>query len=214
MSGTMARQGGQVQLEQSDMRLALNMARMAKGGFCRAAIDETQFLIKTPRSEVREEKTRGFEFPGGINVKAAMERIPAMLQENQMDSCLPCQIGTAQNPQTRWRRIGRGAPQPEQLRQLTPEPTPHPPETPPVPPGNNEAAHISEIEGVPPRYMFIHSPLPSAQFSNLDTNAKDRKRDKDFNPDLLTDEGTSTGLYTICCVVMQLTSILQTTAAN
>ena len=31
MSATMARQGGRVQLEQSNMRLALNMAKMAKG---------------------------------------------------------------------------------------------------------------------------------------------------------------------------------------
>ena len=30
MSATMARQGGRVQLEQSDMRLNLNMAKMAK----------------------------------------------------------------------------------------------------------------------------------------------------------------------------------------
>jgi len=42
MSATMARQGGWVQLEQSDMRLALNMAKMAKGGFSRTAIEETQ----------------------------------------------------------------------------------------------------------------------------------------------------------------------------
>jgi hypothetical protein len=38
----MARQGGWVQLEQSDMRLALNMTNMAKGGIPRAAIEETQ----------------------------------------------------------------------------------------------------------------------------------------------------------------------------
>jgi len=37
MSGTMARQGGRVQLEQSDMCLALNMAKIPKGGFSRAA---------------------------------------------------------------------------------------------------------------------------------------------------------------------------------
>jgi len=48
MSATMLRQGGQVQLEQSDMRLALNMAKMAKGGFLCSAIEETQFLIKRP----------------------------------------------------------------------------------------------------------------------------------------------------------------------
>jgi hypothetical protein len=37
------------------MRLALNMAKMAQGGFSRATIEETQ-LIKKPRAEVREEK--------------------------------------------------------------------------------------------------------------------------------------------------------------
>ena len=97
-----------------------------------------------------------------------MERHPAMLRENQTNHCLPCHKGTAQNPQTHWRQKGKGAPSPERLRQLTPEPTPHPPEMPLVPPGNNEAAHVSEIEGVPPRYVYIHIPLPSAQFFNLD----------------------------------------------
>jgi len=33
MSATKARQGGQVQLEQSNMHLALDMAKMAKKGF-------------------------------------------------------------------------------------------------------------------------------------------------------------------------------------
>jgi len=40
MTATMAREGGWVQLEQSDMSLALNMAKMAKGGFSHAAIEE------------------------------------------------------------------------------------------------------------------------------------------------------------------------------
>ena len=53
MSATMARQGGRVQLEQSDMRRALNMAQMAKGGFSHSAIEETQFLIKKPLTEDR-----------------------------------------------------------------------------------------------------------------------------------------------------------------
>ena len=52
MSATMARQGGQVQLEQSDMPLALNIAKMAKGGFSRAAKEETQQLIKKPCAKV------------------------------------------------------------------------------------------------------------------------------------------------------------------
>jgi len=42
MSATMARQGGQVQLEQSDMRLAMNMAKSAKVGFSRAAKEDMQ----------------------------------------------------------------------------------------------------------------------------------------------------------------------------
>jgi len=108
MSVTMARQGGRVQLEQSDMHLALNMAKMATGGFSGAAIEETQFLVKQHWAEVGEEKKRGVEFPRHKNVKAAMGRHPAMLWENQTDGCLPCHNGTAQNPQTHWRRKGTG----------------------------------------------------------------------------------------------------------
>jgi len=189
----MARQGGRVQLEQSDMHLASNMAKMAKGGFSRAAIGETQFRIKQPWSDVLAEQKRRVEYPGHENVKAAMEWQPAMLRGNQMDGCLQCHNGTPQNPQKCWRRKGTVAPPPEQLRQLTPEPTPQPPETPLVPPGNKEAAHPSEIEGVWPGYMYIHTPLTSAQFVNHDAYAKDRERIKDFDPDLLTDEETSTG---------------------
>jgi len=193
MSATLARQGGWVQLEQSDIRLALNMAKMAKEGFLRAAIEEMQYLIKKQWAKDQEEKQHGVEFPRHKNVNAAMERLPAMLRDNQKDGCLLCQNGTAQNPQTCWRCKGTGAPLSEQLGQLTPEPTPHPPETPLVPPGNTEAAHISIIKGVPPGYVYIHTPLPCIQFFNLDAYAKDRQRDKDFNPDLLTDQGTSTG---------------------
>jgi len=189
----MAWQGCRVQLEQSDMRLALNMAIMATGGFSRASEEDTQFLIKKPWAGVRDEKMWGVQFPGYKNVKSAMERHLAMLRESQTDGCLPCHDGTAQNPQTCWRRKGMGAPPLERLRQLTPgEPTPHPPKMPPVSLGKNEAAHVSVIEGVLPRYVDIHTPLPGAQFFNLDAYAKDRKRDEDFNPDLLTDAGTST----------------------
>jgi len=171
MPATMARQGGRVQLEQSDMRLALNMAEMAKRGFSCTAIEETQFLITIARVEVREGMKWAIEIPGHENLKAAMERHPAMLGANQSDGCLPGQNGTARNPQTGWRHKGTGAPPPEQLRQLAPEPMPQPPKTPLVPPGNNEAAHLSDIEGLPPRYVYIHTPLPSAQFFNHDAYA-------------------------------------------
>jgi len=64
MSATMARQAGRVQLEQFDMRLTLNMAKMAKRGFSRAAIHEIQFLIKKPHAKIHEEEKRGVESPG------------------------------------------------------------------------------------------------------------------------------------------------------
>jgi len=166
---------------------------MTKGGFSRAAIEETSILIKKPWAEVRDQMKSGVEFPGHEQVEAAMRRHPAMLRENQTDGWLSCQNGTSQNPQTCWRCKGTGAPRPERLRQLTPQPTPHPPEMPPAPTGNNAAAHLSEMDGGPPRYVYIHSPLPRAQFFNLNAYAKDCKCDKDFYPDLLTDEGTSTG---------------------
>jgi hypothetical protein len=56
MSATMVRQGGRVQLEQSDMCLALNMAKMAKGRILRSTIEVTQQLIEKPHGQVREEK--------------------------------------------------------------------------------------------------------------------------------------------------------------
>jgi len=64
MSATMARQGGPVQLDHSDMHQALNMAKMSKAVFSRAAIEEPQNLIKKPCAEVRDEKSRLLGFWG------------------------------------------------------------------------------------------------------------------------------------------------------
>jgi len=72
MSATMARQGGWVQLEQSDMHLTLNMAKMANGGFSLAGIEQMQQLINKHRAEVWEEKKRGVVFPGHNKVQAAI----------------------------------------------------------------------------------------------------------------------------------------------
>jgi hypothetical protein len=101
MSATMASQGGRVQLEKSDMRLALNMAKMPKEGISHAAIEETKYFIKKTHAEVREETMRGVEFPGDKKVKAAIKRHSAMFRHNQTSGCLPCQNGTAKNPQKR-----------------------------------------------------------------------------------------------------------------
>jgi hypothetical protein len=75
----MARQGGPVQLKQFDMHLALNMAKMAKGGFSRTAMEQTQQLFKKPCAEVREEKKQAVEFPGHNKVNAAIESHSVMV---------------------------------------------------------------------------------------------------------------------------------------
>jgi len=186
MSATMARQGGRVQLEQSDMRLALNMAKMAKEGFSRAAIEEKNYFMKKPRAEVQEEKKRGVEFPGHKKVKAAIERHPAMLRQNQTSGCLRCQNRTAKNPQTRWTRKGTGAPPPARCRERIPEPTPPPPGTPPAPTSNTSRAQPAEIIILLAGYTYSDTALPCAEYFEDD---EDTEHDTNFDPDMLTDEG-------------------------
>jgi len=122
MSATMARQGGRVQLQQSDMCLALNMAKMAQGGYLNAAVEETQQLIQKPCADVWDEKKRGVEFHGHKKVMAAIERHLAMVYKNHMAGCLPCQNGTARNARTRWRGKETGAPPPEGAASLPERP--------------------------------------------------------------------------------------------
>jgi hypothetical protein len=178
MSATMARQGGQVQLEQSAMHLALNMGKMAKGMFSHSAIEEMQQLIKTPRAEVQEEKKQRVAFPGHQQVKAAIPRHPAMVYKNHMAGCFPCQNSTAKNPQTRCRRKGT-APPPA-------EPAAPPPRMPPVPPGDAEGNESYAIEGMPSRCVYMQSPLPNTQCFNHNAFAKDSKHNKHFIPDFLS----------------------------
>jgi len=99
----MARHGGRVQLEQSDMHLAWNMAKMAACEFSHTAVQETRYLINTPRADVPEEKQQGVESPGHKQVKAAMERHLAMLRPNHKHGCFSCQTGTVKNLLTCWR---------------------------------------------------------------------------------------------------------------
>jgi len=183
MSATMARQGVRVQLEQSDMRLALSMARMATEGFSHAAIKETKYLIKGPRAEVREMKKRGVEFPAHKKMKAAIQRRPAMLRQNQTSSCLPCQNGTEKNPQTRWRRKGTATPPPDRRRALTPESTPPLPGTPPAPTANTSEVQPSHVVNLPTRYTYSHTALPCAEFFDDERT----ENDTDSDPDMLTD---------------------------
>jgi hypothetical protein len=182
----MARQGGRVQLEQSDMRLALNMAKMAKEGFSQTAIVETKYVIKKQRAEVREEMKWGVEFPWHKKVKAAIQRHLAMLRHNQMSGCLVCQNVTGKNPQTLWRGKGTGAPPPTRCRVRTPEPTPPLPDTPPTPTGNTSRTQPFEIINLPGRYTDSLTALPWAEFFEDD---QDTQQDTNFDPDMLTDDG-------------------------
>jgi len=123
-----------------------------------------------------------------------------MVREHPMDDCLPCHICKAKNLQTSWRCKETAAP--------PPEPIPPPLETPPAPPGDTEAVQGFQFNSVPPRYVYMHTPLASTQWFNLDAYTKNRKHDKDFVPNLLHGVEVFTGKYTICCMILQLTSIL------
>jgi len=139
-------------------------------------------------------------------VKAAIQRHPAMLRHNRTAGYLPCQNGTAKNPQTSWRRKGTGAPPPDQRREPTPEPTPPLPGTPPAPTSNTSGVQLSQIVKLPARYTYSNTALPCGEF----VDDEETEHDTDFDLDMLTDEGS----YTLCGVVMQLTIILKTRAAD
>jgi len=113
-----------------------------------------------------------------------MERHPAMVYKNHTAGCLPCQNGTAKNQQTHWRRKGTAAPLPEPAAPLPRRPSP--PGTAPPPACNAEGNHSHDIEGMPSRCVYMHSPLPNTQFFNYNAFAKDSTCDKDFIPDLLS----------------------------
>jgi len=186
MSAAMARQGGRVQLEQSDMHLAVNMDKIAKEGYSRAAIHGTKYRIKKPHAKVCGEKILGGKFPGHKKGKAAIERHPAMLRQNHTSSCLPYQHGTAKHPQICCRCKGTDASPPDERAQLTPHPTP------PTLICNNSGAQRSRFVNLPPGYRYSHTALRCAEFFNFDPSAQDSQHDTDFDPDMLTDEETST----------------------
>jgi len=165
------------------------MAKMAKEGLLHTATEETKYRIKKPHAEVQEETTRGVEIPGHTKVKAAIERLPAMLHQNHTSGCLPCHNCTAKNPQTHWRLKRTGAPPPTQRRQATPPP----PGTPLTPTSQNSGAQSPQIGTLPAGSVHSHTYPPCAEFFNLDASAQDSQQDTDIDPDMLTDEGTSAG---------------------
>jgi hypothetical protein len=118
---------------------------MAIGGFSRNVMEETQYLIKTPRTKVWYKRQQVVYFPGDRNVKPAIQRHPAILLQNHKDWCFACQDDIAKYSQTWWMQEGISAPLYNRYRVLTPDPTPPPPRMPPVPPNDNERVQSSEI---------------------------------------------------------------------
>jgi len=140
---------------------------------------------------------RGVEFPGHNKLNAVIERQLAMLRQKQTPRCLACQNGTTKNPQTCWIRKGTGAPPPNRRRkqtpELSPEPTPSQPGTPPTSTGNTSEAQSLEIVNLQARYVYTPTSLPCAESFTIDRSAQDSVHDTDYDPDMLPDEGTSTG---------------------
>ena len=180
----MARQRGQVQLEQSNLCLLLNMAKMAKEGFLRAAIEDTKYLTKKPWTEVREEKKRGVEFPAHKKVNAAIQRHPAMLRQSQTSGCPPCHNGTTKHPHSGWRRTGTGAPPPDRRSERTPELTPPLPGTSATPTTNISGVRPSQIINLHTGYTYSNTALRSTEFFD----DQETEHAPDFDPDILTDE--------------------------
>jgi len=75
----------------------------------------------------------------------------------------------------------------------TPEPTPPLTGTPSTPTGNNAGAQRSQVDNSPARYVYSHTFFPCAKFVTLDAYTQDSQHNTDFDPDMLTDKGTSTG---------------------
>jgi hypothetical protein len=160
MSATIARQGGRVQLELSDMHQALNMAKIAKEGYSHATIEETKYLIQKPSTEVHEGMNLGVEFPADEKVKAASERHPAMLRQKPTSGCPPCQNGTAKNYLTHSRYKGPDAPPPAQCKQLTEVLISPLPGTPPALTGNYSRAERFQIVNWLARHACSHTGFP------------------------------------------------------
>ena len=63
------------------------------------------------------------------------------------------------------------------------------------------------------RYAYLHTWHPCAGSFTRNASVQGSQNDIDFDPDMVTDEGTATNQYTICSVEMQLTFILKATVA-
>jgi hypothetical protein len=94
----MTRPVGSAQLEEPNMCRPLNIAKIPNGIFSRYTTEQTQYQLNKLLAEVGEANTRGVGFLGHNQVKAALERHPAMICQKQSDNCLQCKIEQAGIP--------------------------------------------------------------------------------------------------------------------
>ena len=130
------------------------------------AIDITQCLANKPHTKFREVQNWSVEFAGNQRLKAAMERHPAMLHQNNMNRFLPRQQVTAKNHQSYWRCNSAGACLSNQHRLPAPEPLRFLHGMPTSPP-----AQSSQINNLQHGYNDLPVPLPGAPCFNLDACA-------------------------------------------
>jgi len=71
------------------------MANMGKDEFLCVTIEVTKYLNQNPDANIREEKEWGIEFLVHNKVKDTIEGHMAMLRQNHMAGCLPCNNVTA-----------------------------------------------------------------------------------------------------------------------
>jgi len=75
---------------------------------------------------------------------------------------------------------------------------------PPAPTVDNSVAEHSHIVSLLAVSVYSYTCHPCAESFTLDSSAQDSQHNTGFDPDMLTDKGTSTGQYTSRGVVMQL----------
>jgi len=145
------------------------------------------------------------EFSGHNERKVVIQGQPDVFHQNQPNGCLPCQNDIKMDPHTSWWIKDIGAAGPEALAQPTPKQMSALPEFPTAPPGDNHGAQSSHPETLPAIYVHSQVALSTTEFCNLEAYPQDGQHQTDYNPDMLSDERTSAGWYTIGCVVMQPT---------
>jgi hypothetical protein len=174
-------------------------------------VEETKYLGKKPHVEVSQIKQWCVEFSTHKKVNAVIQRQPAMLWQNHKSLCILCQNGAWKIPQTLWRWKGPGAPWRSECRLWTAEPRSAPPGMRNIPTSIAPGAQCSHTLNLAAGHMYAFT---AVTWTGIFQHDEDTKSNTMFAPQMLTDEWTYTGQYTMDCVVMQLASIWKTGAAN